>query len=589
VEVSEGNRLAHRGRMIRSGRVHRFLIELQRRRVTRVAVGYAVAAWLIVEVADTVFPRLLLPDWAVTAVILAAVAGFPLAVVLAWFFDVVPAEGGGARGLNARAVLGLAAGLALILVVAGGVSRLGLRLVRPAAGIASLVVLPFQNLSGDEAEDYFLAGMHHALINELAQVGSLRVISRTSAVHYAAMGLSVPEIARELAVQAVVEASVRRTSEDIEIRVQLIQALPEEQPLWASVYTRSLHGALAMHGEIARAIAEQIRAELTTREERRLTRAPEVDPATFEAYLRGMHLIHAGGPANIQEGLRHLHAAVERSPANALAYTGLAHGYVTLGHSAAAGDDPWPRAREAATRAVTLDPELADAHAALAQVKYYYERDWDGAQREFLRAIELNPSLASNRYHYAWFLHTLGRMDEAIVEHVRAKELDPLTPVHTAWLAGLYLDAGRFDDAMRELRTINELVPNNFWGPMLLGETYMRMGMPDSAIAIQQHVVESSPRGRWLLARNLALIGRHEEARRIAAELEQQPNAWNALGLGAIYAALGENDTAWEWLAHEPPHAWLPIVADTMWFGGLRGDPRLPSFLEGLGLPPRTP
>jgi hypothetical protein len=130
-------------------------------------------------------------------------------------------------------------------------------------------------------------------------------------------------------------------------------------------------------------------------------------------------------------------------------------------------------------------------------------------------------------------------------------------------------------------------MPNNFWGRMLLGEAYMRMGVPDSAIDIQRLVVETNPRGRWLLARNLAAAGQREEARRIAAELEQQPNPWNALGLGAIYAMLGENDTAWKWLAYEPSHAWLPIVADTIWFGGLRGDPRLRPFIERLGLPPR--
>lgn len=566
------------------GRLHRFLVELRRRRVTRVVVGYAIAAWIIIEVADTIFPRLALPDWSVTVVILAAAVGLPIAIALAWFFDVVPAEEGGERVLGFKGWLALVGGIAIVLLVAGATSRIWLPLIARSGGTASLVVLPFLNLSGDEGEEYFVAGMHHALINELAQVGSIRVISRTSAVRYAGMGLSTPEIAQRLHVEGVVEGSVRRTGEDIEIRVELIQALPEERPIWAREYRRTTSGAIAVTAEIARAISQELEARLTPSEERRLTRTPEVDPQTFESYLRGMHFIHAGGPANVEEGLRHLHAAVDRSPADALAYAGLAMGYVTLGHSAAAPIDPWTRAREAATRAMTLDPELGEAHAALAQVKYYYERDWEGAEQEFRRAIELTPNLASNRYHYAWYLWTLGRYDEAIAQHVLAKDLDPLTPVNTAWLGGLYLWLGRLDDARRELDIINQLVPGNFWGSMLSGEAYMQMGMPDSAIAVQRRTVANNPRGRWMLARNLAVTGRADEARRMASELEAEPSPWNAFGLGAVYAALGDNDKAWEWLEYQPSHAWISVVVDTVWFGGLRNDPRLPPFIDRLGL-----
>lgn len=562
------------------------LDELRRRRVGRVAVAYAVTAWLVVEVADTIFPRLLLPDWSVTAVILLAVAGFPVAIVLAWSFDVVPDASGGTHTVRPRAWTGLLAGVLLVAVVGAGTSRFWARMVRPTGSMGSLVVLPFQNLAGDEGQEYFVAGMHDALISELAQIGSIRVISRTSAIGYARSGRTVGEIARELNVDGVVEGSVRRTGDDVELRVQLIRALPEEQPIWAESYTRDVRATMAMHGDIARGIAQAIRARMTPREEARLTRAPEVDPQTFEAYLRGMHLLHDGAPERVEEGLRYLHAAVERNPADALAYAGLAYGYITVGHGPNGTPDVFARAGEAARRALTLDPELAEAHAALAQVKYYYEWDWAGAEREFSRANELNPSLASNRYHHAWFLYTQERMDEALAEHVLAKELDPLTPVHTAWLGGLYTWLGRPEDALPELRTINDLVPSNFWGAVLLGEAYAALGLPDSAIAIQRRVAEGRPRAQWLLARNLADAGHVDEARRIAADLEAAPDPWRALGLGAIYATLGENDRAWEWLSREPHHAWLPTVRNAPWFAGLRRDPRLPDFLARMGLAP---
>ena len=562
----------------------RFLAELKRRRVVRVAIGYAVTAWIVVEVADTIFPRLLLPDWSVTAIILAAVVGFPIALVLAWSFDIVPDESGGIHTIGRKRWIGVGVGIVVTLVLAGATSQFWARVVRGGSAIDAVVVLPFQNLSGDEGDEYFVAGMHEALISELAQIGALRVISRTSAIRYA--GLSVPEIARGLDVQAVIEGSVIRSDDDIEIRVQLIEALPEERPIWSESYTRNVRAALAMHGEIAHAIAQQVQAEITPREEARLARAPEVDPEVFEAYLRGMHLLHEGGTPNVEEGLRYLHVAVERNPADPVAYSGLAYGYVTVGHGPNGTPEAFARAKEAAERAVALDPELAEAHAVLAQVKFYLDLDWEGAEQSFQRAIELNPSLASNHYHYAWLLATLDRTDEAIAEHQRAQELDPLTPVHSAWLGGLYLVLGRTDDALSELRDINELVPESFWGQVLLGETYMAMGMPDSAIAVQTRVAETRPRAQWLLARNLAAAGRVEEARRIAAELEAAPNPWRAFGLGAIYATLGENDRAWEWLSREPRHSWIVAVRNFYWFDGLRDDPRLPDFLARLGLTP---
>jgi adenylate cyclase len=344
-----------------------------------------------------------------------------------------------------------------------------------------------------------------------------------------------------------------------------------------------------MHGEIARAIAQQVEAELTPREEARLARAPEVDPEVFEAYLRGMHLLHEGGPQNVQEGLQYLHSAVERNPADALAYAGLAYGYVTVGHGPNGTPDSFARAGEAAERAIALDPELAEAHSALAQVEFYLDWDWAGAEQEFRRAIELNPSLASNRYHLAWLLATLGRAEEAIAEHRLAKELDPLTPVHTAWLGGLYLFLGRTEEALPHLHEINELVPNNFWGHVLVGETYMAMGMPDSAIAVQSRIAATQPRAEWLLARNLAAAGRSDEARTIAARLEADPNPWRAFGLGAIYATLGDNDRAWQWLSWEPQHSWIVAVRYAYWFEGLRDDPRLPEFLARFGLAPIGP
>ncbi|HSL69189.1 MAG TPA: hypothetical protein VK864_03060, partial [Longimicrobiales bacterium] len=276
-------------------RIRRLFSELRRRHVGRVAVAYAVTAWLLVEVADTIFPRLLFPDWSVTAVIIAAIVGFPIAVVLAWSFDIVPDSQGGMRTLRPKHWLALGLGVVVFVIGAGAASRLWLRTVG-AGETQSLVVLPIQSMAADSGQAYFTAGMHEALISELAQISALRVISRTSALRYQPGAKSVPEIARELNVQSVVEATVERTGDEIEIRVQLIQAVPEERSVWSEVYRRDVRAVRVMHGDIARAIVRQIRVQLTPEQQARLADAPAIDPDTYEAYLRGMYHLQRSTP-----------------------------------------------------------------------------------------------------------------------------------------------------------------------------------------------------------------------------------------------------------------------------------------------------
>lgn len=574
--------------MARIGGSRRFLSELRRRRVWRVAAAYAVSAWVVVEVADTVFPRLFLPEWSVTAVIVAVVVGFPIALVLAWSFDIVPDASAGSAASRRRRWLRLGlAGCVLVAAVAAA-SVVWPRLVTPAAALDSIVVLPFENLSADPEQDFFVAGMYDALLGELGQVGALRVISRRSAMHYATSDNTIPEIARELNVDGVIEASIARTGESVRIRVQLIQALPDERPLWNETYVRDVRDVLVMHGDIARSIAQAIRIELTPEQARRLAAAPSVDPEIYEAYLLGMYHLNRSTPEGFETGLRYLHEAVQANPTDARAYAGLALGYATLGHGFEPSPDAWSRARAAALRAVALDPDLAEAHAALADVKYYYEWDWEGAERAFRRANELNPNLAMNHYHYAWFLAGFGRLEEAIAEHKRAQELDPLEPLHTAWLGALYTRDGRPDDGIREAQKAMDLRPNFPSGLFVLGDAYNAKGMHDSAIAAHERLVAETPVGRWVLARTYGLAGRTEDARRIAAELEAEPTSWNAFGLAAVYSVLGDKDRAFHWLDYEPRHAWFPAIRRTSlgWFSNLYDDPRYQDLIDQLELPP---
>lgn len=244
--------------------------------------------------------------------------------------------------------------------------------------------------------------------------------------------------------------------------------------------------------------------------------------------------------------------------------------------------DAWPRARAAADRALRLDPMLAEGYSALGDVKFYYEWDWEGAEKAFQRANELNPNMAINHYHYAWLLAVLGRMDEAIVEQMRAQELDPLTPLHTVWLGGLYWIRGDYDKAIEEIQKVLERDPNDWLALFLLANIFADMGKHEEAVETHEKIVGLW----WSLARVYAVVGREDEAREIIAKLQEKPDPLRAFGIAMVYAQLQENDKAFQWLAYEPPHAWMPGFRILPWFFPLRGDPRFDALLRKMNLPP---
>jgi serine/threonine-protein kinase len=475
------------------------------------------------------------------------------------------------------------AAVALLLVMGGVLWAL---LPRTGDDVPTLAVLPFYNGSGDAEQEYLIAGMHEAVISRLGQITGLRVIRRTSMLRYQGSDKPIPDIARELNVDVVVEGSITASEGAINFEVQLVNALPDQRDIWAQSYEREVDDVLPLYNEVARSIARELDVELTPEEEARLSGTRSIDPETYAAYLRGMFYLNGTTPDDFARGIAILEEAVATDPGDPLAYAGLALGYATLGHGPAPPPDAWPRARAAALRAVTLDSTLAEAHAALADVKLYYEWDWEGAERAFRRANQLNPSLAMNHYHYAWYNVLLGRLDEALAEHREARRLDPLTPLHSVWIPGLYLYGGQLEAALDGARRTLEQYPDHPIVLFVLGVAASELGHTDEAIAAHETMAEVNPFWKFALARTYAVAGRTDDARRIASELEQQPSPWNALGLADIYAALGNADEAFRWLAYEPPHAWLPWVSRIPTLEPLRGDPRFQDLMERLDLRP---
>ncbi len=479
----------------------------------------------------------------------------------------------------------LATALALVAVLdIGSVrSRLAGGGVRPK--YRSLAVLPLVNLTGDPEQQYFVDGITDTLINGVAQIGALRVISRTSVMHYKGTNKRLGEIAAELNVDAVLEGSAQRVGDNLRVMLQLVDAATD-QHLWADNRDCEITDVLRVQSDVVQAIAREVNIRLTPEQQTRLSSPRKVNPEVYEAYLRGMFYLTQYTEENLDRGLKYLHQAVEIDPAEPLAYAGLAEGYVTIGHSPSPPPEAFPRAKAAAERALALDPSTVEAVGALADIALYYEWDWTKAEEYFQRALKLNSSLAMTRYHYAWHLALFNRLDEAIAEHKRARDLDPLRPVHTAWLGGLYNYAGRHDEAIAEARKAMDLNPD--YGPSyyVMVQAYSRKGMHDEAIATALKAAQSSSKyaGPVLLGIAYAHAGRREEALEIAVRMDRS----RAFLTAQIYIALGEKDKALSLLEgcyqdHSPIVPWIRVHNGE--FEALRDEPRFRELLKRMNLP----
>ena len=484
------------------------------------------------------------------------------------------------REIRWKKILPYAAVAGLVALVIFG----ALSLFKPR--IRSLAVLPFKNLTGDSGQDYFVDEIADEMITHLGRIGALRVISFTSTMQYKGAKKALPEIARELNVDAIVEGTVQQAGNNVGLRVRLVKARPEEQSLWEGSYTRTISDTLVMYGEIARAISQKINVGLTPQQETHFMSAGQIDPETYKAYLRGCYLLNFGTTDDdINKGLDYFRQAIAKDPANPWAYAGLGYAYVSLGHGPASPPDAWQQARAAAERALKLDENMAEGYAILADVKTYYERDWKGAEQNFKRAMELNPSLPWNHYHYAWYLVLMGRLDESIKEHTLAAELDPMTPWHTAWLGVLYFYKGQYGKGLEEARKCLKQNDKFAMAWVAVGWAYQWRGKYKEAIEAHEKAAALDPSWKYVLGQSYALAGRKDEALKIVAELEKAPNSFNAWALATLYSALGDRDKAFKWLAYEPAHAWIPWVRIDPQFFPLRVDPRFKEFLQKYNLP----
>ncbi len=496
-----------------------------------------------------------------------------------------------------RPMVVTAAALAVILAAAGIMLANAYRSASRGSGpIRTLAVLPLANLSQDRNQDYFVDGMTDALRHHLQGISALRVISRTSSMHYRGSGKSLPEIGRELKVDAVVDGSVLRFGDRVRINVDLTEASTDKR-LWSQSYEGDLRDIFALQASVAGKIASEIRVTLTEPERTRLTDphaayVRAADPDAYQKYAKGRYLSNRRTAAGLKMAIGFFQQAIDKDPEYALAYDGLADSWIPLGwYGYLAPSETFPHAEAAIEKALTADDSLAEAHTSLAFVKLYYDRDWAGAEREFRRAIELNSNYANAHHWYGEFLSLVGRHKEAIAESERARELDPLSNIINAWVSSRYFYARQYDRAIQDGRNAVEMDPN--FGParLVLGLAYEQKGMLNQAIREFEKatVVEKGSMYEAALAHAYGAAGRREEAARVAKHLEQMSESEfvSSYDLAIAHLAPGNEGRVFELLKaavreRSPRAAFLGIDPR---FDGLRGDARFRALLQSLGLP----
>src|SRR5213076_1372735 len=575
-----------------------FFSELKRRNVYKVAVAYIVAGWALSQGIAQVLPVFDVPNWAIRLIVLLIMIGLPVALSLAWAFELTPegikrtdaadAVGQHSRGHTWIYIVVIAAAFSIGLFFLGRFSA-GNKTASPV-GISnkSIAVLPFDNLSRDPDNAYFCEGVQDEILTRLAKVADLKVISRTSSQHFKSAPDNLPQIAKQLGVAHILEGSVQKASNQVRVNVQLINAMTDAH-LWAETYDRKLTDIFAVESEIAKNIAETLQAKITGSEKNSIAKAPTANPEAYELYLKGRFFWNKRSGVDLRKAIEFFNQAIAKDPSYALAYAGMADSYLLLpNYGGAPTADVVPPARAAVTRALELDDSLAEAYASLGlldTLDLHLER----AITQMERAVQLKPNYATG-HHWLGLGHlSLDHFDQAIAEGKRAAELDPLSVIINADLAWTYASAHRLDEAEAQARKTLEIDPRFFLAHYYLGGVRQAKGQLAEAISKYQQAFDLNGDFYSLaaLGQAYARAGKKEPAQKVLARMNEEaksrhvaPYAWALLylGLGDKTRALDELETAYQ----RGDTNYLFVLKVDPLFDDLRGDPRFEALVRKI-------
>src|SRR5438067_1811684 len=577
-----------------------FFSELKRRNVYKVAVAYAIVGWLLVQIATQVFPFFDIPNWAVRLVVLLIVVGFPIALVIAWAFELTP------EGIKRAEDVDLAkthsrGGAWIYVAIIGALVSVGLFFVGRYSGRSSaptlefpaksIAVLPFDNLSEDKANAFFAEGVQDEILTRLAKVADLKVIARTSTQKFKSSPENLPDIAKQLGVLNILEGSVQKANDQVRVNVQLINALTNAH-LWAEIYDRKLTDIFVVESDIAKTIADALQAKLTGSEKTAISNKPTANPEAYELYLKGRFFWNKRTSMDLSKSVEYYNQAIAKDPNYALAYAGLADAYVLYpDYGVGTPAEFYPKAKEMATKALALDSTLGEPHAALGSAYANFDRDFAKSTQEFERSIQLNPNYATAHQWFDTTLLAMGDMDRALAESKKANELDPLSLIVNADLAFVYLYARRFDDSLAQSRKTLEIDPNfhvvrGYLDEALQFKNQLAEALPEFRAAA---AATDEPYSRALLGQACARAGLRDEAQKILAQLEEQSHTKFVTGwaLAVVRLALGDKDGAIAALqtAFDQHAAEILALQYDPLFDDLHGDPRFEALVQKIVAP----
>src|ERR1700757_3566989 len=584
-------------------RIDRFFSELKRRNVYKVVVAYIVAGWALSQGIAQVFPVFDVPNWVIRSIVVLIILGLPIALILAWMFELTPQ--GIKRTETADAMPEATRRKKYVwiyVVVIGGLLSIGLfflgrytaqtprqsEAATPSITQKWIAVLPFDNLSRDPDNAYFAEGVQDEILTRLAKVADLKVISRTSTQHFKSAPENLPEIAKQLGVANILEGSVQKAADQVRVNVQLINAMTDAH-VWADTYDRKLTDIFAVESEIAKTIAETLQVKLSGAEKSSIAKAPTANPEAYELYLKGRFFWNKRTGDDLRKSIEYLKQAIAKDPGYALAYAALADSYGLLRfYGGASPAESVVPAQAAAKKALELDDSLAEAHASLGLIATE-ELEVNRAVNELERAIQLNPNYATAHHWLGLALATLRQSDRSIGELKRALELDPLSMIINADLSIIYLYAHRYDDAEAQARKTLEIDSRSFVAHYYLGAALQLTGRLKEAIPEFQKAVElnNDPYSIAMLAQAYARNGQTDEARKLLAHLNEMAKSAEVpdYALATAYTSLGEKERAIEALEHgfsEGNKSYLFLLPGDPFLDDLRGDPRFEALVQKI-------
>ena len=582
-----------------------FFAELKRRNVYKVAIAYAVVAWLLMQVATQVFPFLEIPNWAIRLVIMVIAIGFPIALVIAWAFELTPEGIKRAEDVDltksttrrtSHKLLWITAVVAIVAAALFVGGRFNLFRSKRAAATAvtsdkSIAVLPFENLSHDPDNAYFADGIQEEILTRLAKIADLKVISRTSTQRFKSTPDNLLEIARQLGVANILEGSVQRSADQVRVNVQLIKAATDTH-LWADTFDRKVTDVFAVESEIAKAVADTLQAKLSGAEQSAIAARPTENSEAHELYLKGRYFFGKRTVDDFKRAIDYFNQAIAKDPNYAPAYAGLADSYALLPQwsTESAGED-LPKAKAAADKALALDSNLAEAHVSRGLLFADADLNLKGAKEEFERAIALNPNYANAHYFLGFTVLTpLGQFDQAIAELKRAVELDPFSAVINFNLGFCYYYARRYPEAVVQARKAAELGPSFFGPHALLGLVHEVSGQREQAITEYQRAYDLSRHSGSEATYTLpvviyALKGDRAKALQQLDEVKAlaQRGEVPAFRVAAVCVRLGDKNEAIEWLERSyqnKENSLITTINVDPLLDPLRGDPRFEALVE---------